>query len=143
MSGGPSLVAGARGGPWMAAGVWADTVSTNFPVKKLKYQEGGHLQAVSSSLGVQLALEVSPLASCPWSLAKVTHLGSILRVWELAVLQGHLEGGSKSREKRERPEHLKAGLWVVEPQQSTHLSWPPPASVKNRASASTCIQGLQ
>lgn len=54
----------------------ADMVNANFPVKKLKYKEGGHPHEVSRSLGVQLALEVRP-ASCQWSPGK-GRIGSIL-----------------------------------------------------------------
>lgn len=59
------------------AGAWADVVSANFPVKKPKHKEDGHLQGVSGPLGVQLALEAGRPASCPRPLSK-GHRGSIL-----------------------------------------------------------------
>lgn len=52
-------------------------VSANFPVKKPKRKEDGHLQGVSGPLGVQLALEAGRPASCPRPLSK-GHRGSIL-----------------------------------------------------------------
>lgn len=64
------LIAGAQGGPWMVVGVWADMVSPNFPVKKLKCQDTCMRSAALWKSSWHWKLDLLPPDHVPW--ARVT-----------------------------------------------------------------------